>query len=126
MLESATPDGLAPLSFSGALAIVFVFGALGLVWAAWNWWALSRIDTSPDAQAISSSSRDGPDNLGLVVEIGDKIAQGAKEFLKQEYLVCLVFVVLMFFVIYVRRVLLRAQSRASKRPTRPLHLRSGR
>jgi Na+/H+-translocating membrane pyrophosphatase len=101
MLQSATPDGLAPLTFGGALTMVFVFGCLGLLWAAWNWFSLSRINVSPENEAISSSSKDGPENMSLVIYIGEKISQGAKEFLKQEYLVCLIFVFIMFFIIYV-------------------------
>ena len=45
-LQAVMPDGLAPLSFSGALAFVFVFSGLGLLWAGWNWFELSRINTS--------------------------------------------------------------------------------
>lgn len=33
-------------------------------------------------------------------EVGVKISDGAKEFLKQEYIVCFAFVFVMFFVIY--------------------------
>lgn len=82
MLGSATPDGLAPLSFSGALTIVFVFGGLGVLWAAWLWFSLSRINVAADAEVISSRSGGG-DNVSLVIDIGGKIADGAKEFLKQ-------------------------------------------
>lgn len=82
MLDSSTPDGLAPLSFSGALTIVFVFGGLGVLWAAWNWFALSRISVAADSGVISSRSG-GADNIALVIDIGGKIADGAKEFLKQ-------------------------------------------
>ena len=77
MLGSSTPDGLAPLSFDGALTIVFVFGGLGVLWAAWNWFALSRISTVPDADVISSKSG-GQDNIALVIDIGARISDGAK------------------------------------------------
>jgi hypothetical protein len=60
MLNSSTPDGLAPLSYGGALTMIFVFCGLGILWAAWNWFALSRIRTDFDAQSINSSSRDSP------------------------------------------------------------------
>ena len=78
ILQSSTPEGLAPLPFAGTLSIVFVSCALGLAWAAWNWFDLTRIKTDNDGLTTNSSA-----STAVLNDVGNKIAEGAKEFLKQ-------------------------------------------
>ncbi len=78
ILRSATPDGLAPLTFDGALTFIFVFSSIGLLWAAWNWFSLTRISLVEDYTAINSNSRENLDSSNAISDISDKISQGAK------------------------------------------------
>jgi hypothetical protein len=55
MLQTTTPDGNAPLSYSGSLAIIFISCGLGLLWAIWNWIQIKKINTNGQYQSINSS-----------------------------------------------------------------------
>jgi hypothetical protein len=82
MFESSTPDGNAPLSFNGVLVIVFISSGLGLLWAAWNWLSVTRIDTQSMSSEQINSNNDAS-NVNSLNDVGAKIAAGATEFLKQ-------------------------------------------
>lgn len=91
-IEAATNSIL-----SMQLVLILVCGAcgLGLLWAFINYLGIRSIEVEAKARTGMADHQQR-----LIIEIGEKISDGATEFLKQEYLVCLIFVLLMFVVIY--------------------------
>lgn len=84
------------LTLQHVMYIVFGCSLLGLIWATVNYLSIRTIDMD----AKNRPSGISQDQHRLVIEIGEKIAQGAQEFLKQEYLICFVFIIIMFITIY--------------------------
>lgn len=88
-----------------ASTIVVVCSLLGIVWAVLNYVSIKSVDlTYPATRKLEITQ----DEHLRILDLGDKIAmvpfgltQGAMEFLTQEYLVCLIFVGLMFVIIFV-------------------------
>ena len=81
------------LSMDLVLIVVCTACRLGLLWAFINYLGIRSVDVKAKSGLADHQQK-------LILEIGEKIADGASEFLKQEYLVCLIFVLLMFVVIY--------------------------
>ena len=63
--------------------------------------AVEKIDVENVNQSGSYSSKSSinPQQRALLLSLGRKISDGAKAFLKEEYLICFIFIVLMFLVI---------------------------
>lgn len=90
-----------PLSLAGVIVIVIISCVLGILWAFFNYLGVKKIDLKGGQQGEYQGLAEASDaQIKLLLELGDKISEGAKEFLKQEYLVCIIFVGVMFFIIY--------------------------
>jgi Na+/H+-translocating membrane pyrophosphatase len=87
------PDS--PLSLQLGITLICVCSVLGLIWAFINYLSIRSIQLESKNKISGISEA----QTHLILDIGDKISSGAVEFLKQEYLVCMCFVVLMFVVI---------------------------
>ena len=88
---------------SGVIAIVVISCVIGMIWAVFNYLMIKKVPigggTTGDYQQVDDSGVTETE-ARVINEIGAKIADGAKEFLRQEYLVCIIFVFVMFFIIY--------------------------
>ena len=80
------------------LYIGLIFGSvvLALVWAAINAISISRIKIEAESENASLMNAD---KLDMMVNIGTMIAKGANSFLKQEYCIMSVFIVLFGIII---------------------------
>lgn len=92
----------APLSFTGVIALVIISCVLGLLWSAYNILLVNKInvETGYDGESESLVGDIPEEQKKLLIELGEKISNGAIEFLKQEYLICIIFVAIMFIVIW--------------------------
>lgn len=94
------------------MTLVILFCGAGIAWAIRNVRKVTNIDvmreSDIDLDEGDSISYDTitPSQKRLLLELGEKIKdvlilifQGAKEFLKQEYFICMIFVGVMYFVI---------------------------
>ncbi len=82
------------LTFGATMGIVMGACGVGLIWAGFNWFALSKIRM--ELRDDEAGLIEDPAKVKEMASIGEKIATGAKEFLMNEYLVCGIFVVIMF------------------------------
>lgn len=76
---------------------------MGLIWAFINMFLVSKINVHQGHTGYEDEHVGGkeitPHQKNLLIELGHKISEGAFEFLKQEYLICLIFAAIMFIII---------------------------
>lgn len=89
------------ISSSEYLPIGLIFGSslIGALWSLFNAFAVYSVKLKGAAlgeDSVENNSRD----IGALETIGKKIERGAKEFLKQEYTVMLIFVFFFSFVVF--------------------------
>lgn len=80
------------------MIIIVVCCIVGIIWAVINIISVEQISVrGRGAQASRVGISEHQENL--LLELGEKISEGAKEFLKQEYLICLIFAAIFFVII---------------------------
>ena len=89
------------LSYATEVIIISVCCLLGIIWAIIQILSVEKIDVVGD---VGIGGRPLKETLPLeqrrfLKHIGDKISSGAKSFLKEEYMICLVFILIMMLII---------------------------
>lgn len=90
-----------PWSYPLEIIVIVVCCLLGIAWAIYNIFKVEQInvrggyngDITTNPKALTSHQE------SLLIELGHKISEGAKEFLKAEYAICFIFIAVMFIII---------------------------
>ena len=96
-------DGCAStMSYPVEIIVIVVCCLIGIIWAVVNIWQVEKISVS--RRYIGDDYRNVGNNISQeqqfqLLELGHRISEGAKEFLKSEYLICLIFVAVMFIIL---------------------------
>ena len=90
-----------PISYEWEVIIICICCFLGIIWAIVQVVAVEKIDVVNDTGMPGRGAKHVLDQerREFIKYIGDKIAIGAKSFLKAEYTICAVFIVIMMIII---------------------------
>ena len=97
--ESGDCQGI--MSYPVEVIVIVVCCLIGIIWAVVNIWQVEQISIRKRfiGDGYRNVSDIAPEQENLLLELGHKISEGAKEFLKMEYLICLIFAVIMFILL---------------------------
>lgn len=90
-----------PISYPWEVIIIVICCLLGLVWAAVQVYTVEKIDVVADI-GVPGQTMKHPLSLEqrqFITHIGDKIASGSVAFLREEYFICLIFVLIMMLIV---------------------------
>jgi len=91
------------LQFAVAVALIYVISVIGLLFAAYNAWELSKIQFH-DAGVVTGDytqikDKHSHSKISEVIQIGKYISEGANAFLFQEYRIIFIFIAIMALLI---------------------------
>ena len=82
------------------IGIIYLFCLLAFLWATFNYYTIIKVDVKQDQSKENEQLLQETDTHKLI-DIGDKIAKGANTFLKQEYAIMSVFIIIFSVVVLV-------------------------
>ncbi|KAL4475816.1 hypothetical protein ABPG72_011377 [Tetrahymena utriculariae] len=94
------------ISYGASLGIIFASCGLGLAWGAYNWLTVRRVNldqqSGDEGNGLRTRMQDeeSQDSVHDIISIGQKIKDGAKAFLHEEYKFCAIMLAAMALIVY--------------------------
>lgn len=95
-----------PISYGASLGIIFGSAALGLAWGIYNWLTVKKVNLEQESGEEGNGLRtrmqdeESKDGAHDILSIGQKIKDGAKAFLHEEYKFCIIMLGVMALIVY--------------------------
>lgn len=94
-------DCQSAMSYPVEIIVIVVCCLIGMIWAVFNIWEVEKINVRRGFIGSNEGNipEIAPEQKNLLLDLGHRISEGAKEFLKMEYLICIIFAVVMFVLL---------------------------
>ncbi|KAL4478399.1 hypothetical protein ABPG74_006634 [Tetrahymena malaccensis] len=94
------------ISYGASLGIIFASSGLGLAWGYYNWLTVKKVNldqqSGDEGNGLRTRMQDEESKDGVhdILSIGQKIKDGAKAFLHEEYKFCSIMLAVMALIVY--------------------------